>query len=442
MALSLSATAKYVPDVLRPMSLSAIAQSAIEYSLLDQVSTADKLYLAGEFRTKIQSTLIPSLVGVGKAFGNNDEATAFTTSAVVNQMAQLYLDNPGLQSSPAFSKIPMSMSKAVQTYSKYQSGETFNFYPSRTLEDGTVVRRPVNMKLFPIWHGFTNIPNDSDTSSSVLLSLVYNSKINNTGYEVPQAAVDEISSQLDQNRNPMYYNRLEKRKNTGAFMTWLMNEKAPEMPRFFFARSKEGARIPFNKNDVDCVVNANVIKLLQASGRSSGGYDAACSMINDMVKKNEGSSCGIYYPNTYNLGAALAGASKLGNKCLLEENKNKILKRILAEQNADGSWTNIHNIWTDEVLSTAFALSTLLEFGDFQNEQIRTAVLSGVRSLLMRAKMHDGIIYWDADHFFTATAIARSLIMWKSKAYTNLIIAGILLKVEQNSPGFKAEALL
>ena len=30
------------------------------------------------------------------------------------------------------------------------------------------------------------------------------------------------------------------------------------MPRFWFAQPEDGVRIPFNDNDVDCIVNINV----------------------------------------------------------------------------------------------------------------------------------------------------------------------------------------
>lgn len=436
--ISVTTQAKYVPDLIAAYSLENVALSAIEYSLLDQVSETDhKLYWAGEFKTKIQSSLIPSLVGVGRAFGEDDEATAFTTAVVVNQLAQVYLDNPQLQGSTILSKIPDSINKAVKTYDRYRDGFTYNFYPSRTLKDGQVVRRPINMTLFPLWHGFTNIPNDSDTSSAVLTSLIYQAKINQTKSEVAQQSIDEISSFVDLDRNPMYYNRIEKRKKTGAFMTWLMSEKDEKMPRFFFASSAKGKRIPFNKNDVDCIVNANIIKLLALSKKTSPGYASACLMLNDMVKKDENATCGVYYPNTYNLGFALAGLSQAGDQCLQVDNKTILIKKILSEQNADGSWTNIKNIWTDEVLSTAFALTSLMEFGDLQDDKLRSSVFYGAQYLLKNAQLKHGRVYWVEDNFFTATAIARSLIMWRSKAYTNTIIAGLLLKMHRLYPQLK-----
>ncbi len=298
MLLSLAVEAKYVPDIIADRSLEDIALSTLEYSYKDQVDTDDRIYLSGEFRTKIQSTLVPALVGVGKAFGQDDEASAFTTASVVNVLAPLYLKYPGLHKNPTFKKIPAVIANAVKTYSRYKAGSTYNFYPPLKLDDGQIVRRPIDMTLFPLWFGFTNIPNDSDTTSSVLTSLIYDRMVNNTNYVMEVNALEEISTYQDLNRNPMYYNRFEKRIKTGAFMTWLINEKDPKMPRFFFAGSEKGERIPFNKNDVDCIVNVNILKLLALSKKSILGDTSACEMLNDMIVKDENNTCGIYYPNT------------------------------------------------------------------------------------------------------------------------------------------------
>lgn len=433
--LSLSVQAKYVPDMIAHRTLQEVALSALEYSFKDQVDTADRIYLAGEFRTKIQSTLVPALVGVGKAFSQDDEASAFTTGAVVNVLAPIYLKHPELQRNPTLKKIPAVIAKAVKTYPRYKAGSTYNFYPPLQLENGQIVRRPIDMTLNPIWHGFTNIPNDSDTTSTVLTSLIYNKMVNGTKFEIDVNSLEEISTYQDLNRNPMYYNRFEKRIKTGAFMTWLMNEKDPKMPRFFFASSEKGERIPFNKNDVDCIVNVNILKLLTLSKKSIPGDSSACEMVNDMIAKDENATCGIYYPNTYNLGFSLAANKSMGSQCLKRENENTLVKKIIDEQTADGNWVNI-NIWEDHTLSTTFALTALLEFGDLNDRFVLQSIFYGVHYLLKTARLKDDLVNWPEDNFFTATAIARSLIMWRSKAYTNASIAAVLLRLHQLYPQY------
>ena len=130
-----------------------LAFFALEQSLADQVTAKDnRYYLEGEFTTQIQSTPVPTLLGVGRVFKVDVEATGFTTGSVVNVLAQTYLDFPQYKNRPIFSKIPEAVSAAVATFRRYESGQLFNFYPPLQWK-GNTVRRPIAMRLAPIWHG-------------------------------------------------------------------------------------------------------------------------------------------------------------------------------------------------------------------------------------------------------------------------------------------------
>ena len=59
-------------------TLQEIAESTLSQTLDHQIKTENKIYLKGEWPTEIKSTLIPSLVGVGRLIGSDEEATAFT----------------------------------------------------------------------------------------------------------------------------------------------------------------------------------------------------------------------------------------------------------------------------------------------------------------------------------------------------------------------------
>jgi hypothetical protein len=440
LSFSQGAVAGYVPDQIADLSLQQVGLSTISFALQTQVKTTNSpYYLKGEFPTQIQSTMVPALVGVGKLIGTDEEATGFTTASVINVLAQIYLDFLSLRVGPPLSQIPASVSLGVRTLSKYKDGLTYNFYPPLTLKNNVKVHRPINMKLFPLWFGFTNIPNDADTTSAVYAALTYDAKIRNQKMAVSPQVLNDFATYRDIDRSPMFHNRFEGRFNTGGFMTWLYDENNPKMPRFWFANSKRGERIPFNKNDVDCVVNANVLKMASLANVRIPGQDQACKMLNDMIVQDENATCGIYYPNTYNLAFAMASAAHAGSSCLADNTQMILVQKILLEQNADGSWTNIKNIWQDENLSTAFALTALLEFGDTQDARVKTALMYGVHFLIKNARMKNKFVYWPEDNFFTATAIARSLIMWRSKAYTNGIIASVLLKVDRLFPHLKVK---
>ena len=424
------------------LSLKEISYKTIDYALKTQVqSTTHPFYWRGEFPTKIQSTLVPALVGVGKAFTKNDEASAFTTASVLNLLSQIYLDHPEFQLETPLNQIPQSLKDGVTTFDRYASTGTYNFYPSRVIK-GQTVRRPINMRLFPLWHGFTNVPNDADTTSVVMTTQLLNSKINCIPFPISQQTYDVFSQFTDVNRNPMFYNYFQGRKETGAFMTWLLDEKSPAMPRFYFAPTSKGERIPFIKNDVDCVVNANILKLLALGKATTSGHAKACHMLNDMINENEHASCGVYYPNTLNLSFALGRAKQAGETCITESSETKIVQMILKMQNADGSWLNEKNVWQDPVISTAFALDALLQFSKPSDHKTYTALMYGIHFLLKNMKQQNGAMYWSADHFFTATAIARSLIMWQSAAFTNSIIASVLLKTHAAFPHYKANNYL
>lgn len=426
------------------LRLDEIANQTLNNALATQIKSPNKHYVEGEFPTLIQSTLLPVMAGVGKLIGEDQEASGFTTASVINVLAQTYLENQNeVDKYNSLQQIPQSIKKGVESFKRYTVGPTFNFYPPHN-DNGQIVRRPIDMKLLPFWFGFTHIPNDADSSSVILSALVYDSKINGHKFNVSPDSIAEFSRYRDIDRKPMFYNKGQNRQNTGAFMTWLYDEKNPKMPRFYFADAKKGERIPFNVNDVDCIVNANVLKMSSLSqNQNMPGYKESCSMINDMIKKNEHAYCGIYYPNTYNLSFAMANAEKAGDRCLTDESKSLIIDKIINLQDGyTGAWSNDKNVWEDKTLSTAFAMYSLLHFGNPYEYRVYASLLYGMHFLLSQIEYNKGPIMWPSDNFFTATAIARSLIMWRSDAYTNAIISSVLFKMHKLYPQFTAENYL
>ncbi|AZZ36276.1 hypothetical protein CIK05_05555 [Bdellovibrio sp. qaytius] len=430
-------------------SLLDLAFYALEQSLGDQVKEQDnRFYLPGEFTTQIQSTPIPSLIGVGSVFKPDEEATGFTTGSVINVLAQTYLDFPEYKNQAVFSKIPQAVSNGVATFRRYESGSVFNFYPP-LLWKGVWVRRPIDMRLASIWHGITNIPNDSDSTSVMTTAKLFNAKLNpEQRFAVSQEVFDQLQQFRDIDRKAMFYNRLEHRKNTQGFLTWLMDENDPKMSHFYFSSSTKGERIPFNKNDVDCIVNANILKLISATRHATNknlqveGEKEACSLINNMIMSNEQAKCGIYYPNTLNLAFSMAQVEKSGNSCLTADTQTELLNNIMKLQSKHGYWKNKGNVWNDKVLTTAFAMYALLHYGDKQNFKTKQALINGVNFLMNSLQSKDKHFSWPADHYFTATAIARNLVMWESKAYTHAIISDVLLRFIEAYPDMKQTSAL
>lgn len=426
--------------IVEKSSVQEIAFKGIESALQEQVATTSDIYWAGEWPTKIDSTLVPVLVGVGNLFAMEDEASAFTTGSVINQIAGLYFRFPQYQQTELFRRIPAAVAKGTGTFERYREGVLYNFYPARDWR-GVKVRQPIAMSLAGIWKGFTNIPQDADTTSVTYAAKTYNDRMQGTASTTLTAELTAtLSLYRDDNRNPHYYNRFEKRKKTGAFLTWLMNEKDPNMPRYYFADPEKGTRIPFNKNDVDCVVNLNVLRMLALHKTDIPGRRESCDLINDMIVKAEHATCGIYYPNTYNLSFSAAIAHQAGESCIHDENKKRIADFVTYSQLGDGGWTNDRNTWKDRIQSTAFAMNALLEFGNLNDRAVQSTLFHGMAFLLRQARVDDqGNVFWKAEVFFTATAIARSLIVWRSQAYTTLSVVSVLFKMKEKFPHLETD---
>lgn len=435
------------PDRL-PQNLEQVAFGSLQVVASEQVATSGKIYEAGEWPTKIDSTLVPVIVGVGSAIGYDDEASAFTTASVANEIGALYEGHPEFRNVPQVAQIPRLIRRAVQSFKRYREGVLFNFYPPRMWK-GVRVRQPIDMSLAFLWKGFTNVPEDADTSSSVYATILYDAKFRGQTFRIPAEVYQSFNRFRDLNRKSHYYNRREDRRNTGAYMTWQMNENDAKMPRFWFAPPQDGERIPFNRNDVDCVVNLNILRMRAlANARPDEGERRSCAMINDMIMKREHATCGIYYPNTYNLAfsaANLAGANStsVGRQCIDLDSRKAFARFVRSGQSADGGWDNEGNIWNDRVQSTAFAMKALIEFGDLKDWRTSSSLRFGTAFLLRNAKFTKrGEPYWSGEVFFTATAIARSLVVWRSTAFTTAVVASVLLKMKTHYPNWSVSDYL
>ncbi|MFN7728451.1 MAG: hypothetical protein ACK5P7_04785 [Bdellovibrio sp.] len=397
--------------------LEAKIQSALSYLQAHQTSGNEAAYERGQWPTKVTST-IPSVIGVGRYNVPYDEPTAFGAASISGILAEIY------QVDSSYTSIPAMIKKTKAGFSNYRTDSVFHFYPAKDFQ-GHQVRGPRFMHLKPRWYGFTNTPPDADTTSVAYLLLAYDRAIDlgtsplRSGFDIPHETAEEYTAARDLGRNPHIYNAMHGNGNTGAFLTWLYDEKNPEMPRYYFASPDQGTRIPFNKNDVDCVVNANVLKMLTATNRTNTpGYADSCNYLNDVAARDAYYRCGMYYPSRYALPYAMASAIKLGVSCL-KPSQNLVVDQILARQREDGSWKNHWKARPDYVQSTAWALNTLLLLGDAQNPAHRLAAQRGLNFLVAQSTRDSkGRVYWQGEVFYAAIFIARFPVVWRSDAYT------------------------
>ncbi len=415
-------------------SFSAQAQqspvsSALAY-LQARQSKGDDGYDLGQWRSQVTSSL-PSFIGVGTQNVPAEEPTAFIAGSIANILAEIYLlDNE-------YTEIPAMVSEARQGLKNYAFGSVFHFYPPKKY-GALTVRGARFMHLSPKWQGFTNTPPDADTTSVSGLLIAYDSAIQNktsllqTNYKLPPRATTLLGEFRDVNRGAHLFNAVHMAQNTGAFLTWFQDENDPRMPRDFFATPDKGMRIPFGKNDVDCVVNANVLKVLTAtSQKKTPGYAETCNYLNQIAAGRDYFNCGQYYPSTYVLPYTMGTALAMGTRCL-EPSRAILLNEMLRRQNADGSWTNETHANPDFVQSTAWALSTILQTGNPEDSQQRAAVKKGIHFLLSQARQtKDGKTFWSGEVFYAAIFVARDTVLWRSTAYTTATVLKTLVLADK-----------
>ncbi|WP_413558107.1 hypothetical protein [Bdellovibrio sp. HCB209] len=390
-------------------------------------TTGEEGYDPGQWIARVTSYL-PSSVGVGKFNHPYEEPTAFVAASVANVLAEIYF------LAPEYNSIPPMIRKTVAGFRNYYWDQLFNFYPPTTYR-GVKVRQPRYMYLAPRFKGFANIPPDADTTSVSYATLQYLHKIENGEHSyqhLPESVVRAFSKARDVQRKAHVYNAGQGQKNTGAFLTWLWDEDDPKMPRNLFSRPNNGTRVPFNRNDVDCVVNANVLKVLTMAKNTDGpGYKAACNHLNRMAIKNDFFYCGMYYPSRYVLPFTMAEIIDKGGSCL-EPSRDNLIAFILKKQKRNGGWKNKYMSRPDRIQSTAWALSALAQLGDPNNREHREAVHDGANYLAgMATRDRHGFVYWPGEVYFAATFVARYPVVWRSSAYTTATAVKALLLAER-----------
>ena len=422
---SLNAFAKTAPSVDEAISKS------IQYVAQKQFQEKMDLYNKGEWPVQMKSYFLPAILGVGKLFARpTEEPTAFGTSTIINLLSEIYFVRPEL------SQIPKMVNDGIASLTGYENSGIYSYYPFKQYR-GTTVRGPLAEGYVPNFiAGLTNIPSDADTTSATYMALAYANSINTgkklSDFAVPKETLETFNSFRDVNRTAHYYNWLDGIKQTGAFLTWFQNEKDPAMPKGLFSKPDKGTRIPFGKNDVDCVVNANVMRLLQSTQNTAQpGFNDSCQFLNSVILQQKQRMCGIYYPNSYAVFFTISNVYKAGAQCL-EKSRAPAIQFIISTQKDDGSWDNEPGIGRlDNVQSTALALNALLNYVDQGNPQYRSAVQAAVFYLLNRAKREgDDKIFWDGEVFFSAVAQARNTVLWRSDSYTTALAALALVKAQ------------
>lgn len=393
-------------------------RSALEFISYYQ-TTGNEGYEAGQWRSQVTS-YTPSALGIGRFAEPFEDPTVFVASSVANVLAETF------EIDARYTEIPFLLRRTAEGLEKFRWGDLFNFYPWR-LHHGVKTGGPRFMYLAPRLRGAMFVPPDSDTTAVTYTFLHYLDSIKKNispqeqNISLPIQVTKSYGRFLDTNRKPHPFNAIQRQKNTGAFLTWLADEKNPAMPSTF-APPEKGPRIPLHINDVDCVVNANVIKLMTYAGKTSTpGYQSTCNYLNKLARKKRFFYCGMYYPSSYVLPYTMATDLKAGASCLRPA-KDQILDYIISKQHNNGSWRNHLLARPDYIQSTAWALNTLMILGNPENRIHRQRVKRGLQFLLSQARRDSGSrLYWSGQVFYAGPLISRYPIVWRSTAYTTAL---------------------
>ena len=410
-------------------SIDVVIHKSLNFIESEQKKENEDIYFKGEWPVEMRSYFLPALLGVGKLFARPiDEPTSFATASILNLLSGIYFEISGYQ------RIKPMMKNGLESIDlNYKSGDVYSYYTQVNFR-GTIVRGPrAGHKYVPQFiQGLTNIPADADTTSVTYTAKYFDHVMSKTAdFNVPKNALDTFSQFRDIDRKAHYYNWLEGIKKSGAFLTWFIDEKSPEMPRGIFAKPDMGQRIPFNVNDVDCVVNANVLRMLTLTkNQNQAGYKESCDVLNFSIENDLQRRCGIYYPNSYAVFFTVSNAYTAGAMCL-EISKKKSVQTILQNQDYnEGSWSNEPGIGrADKVQSTALALLALMNYSAKENIRYDYSIKLGTQFLLSQSKMKtETEIFWPGEVFFSAVAQARNTVLWRSDVYTTALVALALTK--------------
>jgi len=170
--------------------------------------------------------------------------------------------------------------------------------------------------------------------------------------------------------------------NEGIFHTWIRN---PDMD-----------------NDIDCVVNANVLLYLGENDKTV----VVTEFLNNIIFENKEEEFCWYYTDKLSFYYMFSrtyfnGVNSLGIS------RDIIIKRVLSFQRDDGSFGN--------VLSTAFAVCTLLNFDFEDNGSVERALC-----YILNNQRGDGA--WERSAFFTGPQPPKPhSVWWGSEELTTAI---------------------
>lgn len=407
------------------------------------------------------STIHPFAEIVGNASGRSpvevQDSNMFVTANILHSLsvAQFPPDAP----------LHQARARAVDFIGRFRRGDGFSFWPQQASRRGThTIVAPLNipyamgkttavLRWLPSLHddasvqwmlklhepqsnpwgmeSLNNIPNDADDTALALLFLPPGA---------PEAAplLASMARFRDLGRFKEDGRDAWKGENSGAFLTWLKDERIA-----LFDEPGQGI-IPLGKNNVDCVVNANALLALAHHGALNGaGGLAAVEVVGRAVERRAWPACGLYYPQMMMFPYAASRAFRDGGVETLRPAMRMLLPQLLALQAEvargkpewKGAFPGGKDVTPD--FATALGLVALLNIGSDLavesglQEEYSEAIENSVRFLLPRGKVWGADAVREALHWEPGLAFAASLSAighWRSAALTTAAVFEALAK--------------
>ena len=404
-----------------------------------QKETVGTTYFKGEWKSFITNEcFFPMLIKKGK---KADDSNCFTTASVHNLLAEIYLSHPN------YDIIPKMLAPAYENIMQFRNNGIFNFWHYLNRAENLQKKkhklnpekymqfRPNNFYFKSrFYNNCTNVCNDADDTALGFMVMKLNKKAipTNSNNIVPDSIGTYFSSyrNIDRKKTHFYNFFFSKRENIkGAFCTWFGKETGYTGIGFLPFASKQKQYIPYNTNEVDCIVNSNILlALYYYNEMETPGVKEAIRMLKNIVTTNRCNDCGIYYPTEFTLHYIV---SQLINKGITDFNDNipEMLDRVARSQRDDGSFKT--DIKGNELQSTLYALLTMCNIGQVEKYNTLPLIEKAMSYVLSQAVEKDNQIYWNGGVFFSGGTVVRDVFLWRSDAITTTLAITAILKYDE-----------
>ena len=402
-----------------------IVYKGINYLSINQIKSQNgtDAYI-GEWPTFIYNT--HSIPFLGKKGKSAYDSNVFNTLFIHNTLSELYFT---LGRRPEI--IPI-ISLAQKNFVYFKNESSFNFWPELPRPEHLKCRHNCKQRRanhFDYHYGFinnyANIFDDADDTSAGYLAYFYNNKIKDSSntaalnYYSKEPYFKKLEQYRDTgDRKTNWYNkRIGFKSRTGAYLTWFGPDKKHANFFSWFFPSHKNQNILYGRNEIDCVVNANVLRTLYITGdTNAAGIKEAKTFLRNVIGKDVCFTCGVYYPTEFSFHYALAKAIASGVTGL-EDQKIILIKQILSQRNKSGFWNS--QMGRNDVQATLYAINALMFLSS--NKTILPEVEEAITYVVSNMIDEKELVYWNGGVFFSGGSAIRYEHVWVSDAYTTCL---------------------